>query len=117
MQRGNKAWELLDEGMLRAIDRLRGRFGRMVVNDWHRGGEREWSGIRLPGSPFYSQYSQHTYGRAFDMICLDADVDEVRGYILAHPNEYPEIRGVELGTSWLHVDGRNFDGIKTFRRK
>jgi hypothetical protein len=114
IQRGEKAWELLDEKMLRTLDRLRDHFGRMKINDWVWSGERQWSGLRTPDSPFYSPYSQHTFGRAFDILFLDAETDEVRGYILEHPGEFPEIGGVELGVSWLHIDGRNHAGIKTF---
>lgn len=117
LQRSENAWELLDEQLLRAIDRLRDRFGRMKINDWKWGGERQWSGLRTPESPFYSLYSQHTYGQAFDILPLDAEVDEVRGYILEHPEEFPEIGGIELGVNWLHVDGRNYSGIKTFEAK
>lgn len=114
MERGQKAWELLDESMLIAIDRLRERFGRMKINDWHRGGIRQWSGLRTANSPYYKPYSQHTFGRAFDIIPLDANVDEVRRYILEHPGEFPEIHGIELAVSWLHVDGRNYNGILIF---
>lgn len=112
--RGDRAWQLLDAGMLAVLDRLRERFGPMIVNNWHRSGEREWSGLRTPGSPYYSPYSQHSFGRAFDVLFLRADVETVRQHILANPELYPEIGGVELDVSWLHIDGRNVDGILRF---
>ena len=61
---GEKAWELLDERLLITLDRLRRRYGPMTVNNYYWGKEREWSGLRTKDSPFYSRYSQHTFGRA-----------------------------------------------------
>ena len=113
--RGILAWELLDAGMLRVLDRLRDKFGPMTINNWKWGGSREWSGLRIPISPYYSQYSQHSFGRAFDIVFQDVDVNTVREYILNNQYEFPEIGGVELETSWLHIDGRNYEGIKTFK--
>jgi hypothetical protein len=114
--RGYKAWMLLDKGLLMAIDRLRERFGPMIINNWKFGGERKWSGLRNPDCPDYSQYSQHTFGRAFDILFTETSVDDVRRYILNHEDEFPEIGGVELNTSWLHIDGRNAEGIRTFTK-
>jgi hypothetical protein len=113
-KRGYKSWELMDQKMLIVIDRLRDMFGPMIINNWHIGGERKWSGLRTPDSPYYSPYSQHTFGRAFDIIFTEAGIDDVRRYILNHESEFPEIGGVELDTSWLHIDGRNANGIRTF---
>lgn len=112
--RSQKAWELLDTNMLKVIDRLRDKFGSMTINSWRWGGDREWSGLRTPDSPYFSLYSQHSFGRAFDIIFNDITVEEVREYILDNPEEFPEIGGVELDTSWLHIDGRNYTGIKRF---
>jgi len=113
--RGLNSWELLDTGMLKVLDRLRKRFGKMTINNWKWGGDRNWSGLRTSDSPYFSKYSQHSFGRAFDCLFHDVTVDEVREYILTHPEEFPEIGGVELGTSWLHIDGRNYKGIKVFK--
>jgi len=113
-ERGEAAWELLDDRALKTLDAIREQFGITIVNNWHKGGNRMWSGLRTPDSPWYSPYSQHTLGRAFDCVFNDISAEYVRCYILSHKDEFKYIRGVELGTSWLHFDVRNSQAIKTF---
>lgn len=113
-KRGEAAWELLDENILRMLDIVREKFCPLVVNNWHIGGEREWSGLRTSESPYYSPYSQHSFGRAFDCIPVGRTVDDLREYILSHDEEFPHIGGIEIGVDWLHIDGRNYNGIKKF---
>ena len=115
--RGYKAWELIDVRLLMTLDRLRNRFGSMKINDWKWGGNREWSGLRTPNSPYYSPYSQHTFGRAADILFADITAEEVRQEILADPDNssFDLIYSMELATSWLHIDVRNATRIKTFK--
>ena len=119
-KRGDRAWELLDERLLFTLDGLRGRYGRMTVNNWHWGGDRMWSGIRTPGSPFYNESSQHSLsrGRAADIIFSEISAEDVRADILAHQNEPPFdlIMAMETGVPWLHIDVRNCDRIKLFKQ-
>lgn len=112
--RGDLAWELLDSRMLGALDLLRDRFGKITVNNWVWGGDREWSGLRTPDSPFYSPYSQHTFGRAADCLFASVSADEVRSEIISSPHLFPRIMSVELDVSWLHFDVRNCQRIKTY---
>ena len=114
--RGQKAWELFDYRALITLDRLRERYGRMTVNNWKWGGDRCWSGLRNPTSPWFSQFSQHTFGRAFDIIFEGVTAEQVRQDILANPNDpcFEFIGSIELGTSWLHFDVRNCSRIKTY---
>ncbi len=114
--RGDKAWELLDERLLRTLDRLRKRFGPTIVNNWHSGGPREWSGLRTADSPYYSRFSQHSFGRAADCLFVNEDAETVRQEILAAPDDpdFALIGSLELGVSWLHFDVRNCQRIKTY---
>jgi len=114
--RGDAGWQLLDERLLRAIDALRDRYGPMTVNDWYWGGEREWSGLRTPDSPYYSPTSQHTYGRATDNLFANYTAEQVRAEILEHPDEpaHKRINSLELDVSWLHIDVRNCNRIMTY---
>lgn len=112
--RKEKSWELLDVRALRSLDTLRGAFGRTVVNNWHIGGSRKWSGLRTAGCPQFSEYSQHTFGRAFDCIFMDTDSDTVRNVVLLHKNEFPEITALETNVDWFHFDVRNCSAIKLF---
>lgn len=114
-ERGQKGWELLDDRALRTLDALRDRFGVITINNYEWGGERKWSGLRTPESPYYSPYSQHTFGRAFDCVFHEITAEEVRQTILKDKNAFPEITAIELDVSWLHCDFRNTTKIKVFR--
>lgn len=114
--RGEKAWSLLDTRALEMLDKIREYAGPLVVNTWYWDGGRNWSGLRTPVSPYYSPYSQHTYGRAFDCIASQKPTQELREHILNNPQDFPYIRGIELDVSWLHFDvgNRPGEGIVTF---
>jgi len=114
--RGDKAWELLDERMLQTIDAIRDHFGvSCTINNWKWGGNRQWSGLRTVESPYYSPYSQHSFGRAFDILVGNLDAEEVREEIIKFRKEkFPFISGMELCVSWLHVDCRNHAPLKVF---
>lgn len=111
--RGEKAWELLDRSMLIGMDEMRTEHGRIVVNNWHRGGNREWCGLRTYGCPHYSKYSQHPLGKATDSLFLDTTVSIVRDDIIEHPGKFG-VCAVELDVTWLHSDWRNCEPLKTF---
>jgi len=112
--RGDKAWELLDKNALITLDLIRDAFGATTVNNWHIGGERNWSGLRTSDSPYYSPYSQHSFGRAFDCIFSSKTAQQVRQAILNNRDEFPLLTAMELDTNWLHFDCRNTYRIKTF---
>ena len=114
--RGEKAWELLDDRLLITLDRLRERYGPMTVNNWYWDKEREWSGLRTKESPFYSPYSQHTFGRAADCLFSKTSAEQVRQEILSMTTDpaFEWIGSVELGVSWLHFDVSNCDRIKAY---
>ena len=113
---GHRAWGLMDERILVTIDKLQERYGTTTINNYEWGGKRVASGLRTPTSPYYSPTSQHSFGRAVDCLFRDIEVEEVRQDILMHADKYPHIHGIELGTSWLHIDCRNAQGIKTFSK-
>lgn len=115
--KGERAWETIDSRLVATIDAIKDRFpkGTMTINNWFWHGDREWSGLRTSDSPYYSWTSQHTFGRAIDAVFSAYDTEEVRQYIIDNPDEFPYVKGIELGTSWLHVDVRNCDIIKKFK--
>ncbi len=75
----------------------------MTINNWHTGGNREWSGIRTPDSPYYSKYSGHSWGMAFDAVG-DWDAGMVRKAITSGQLKLSYPVRLESGVSWLHVD-------------
>jgi len=116
-KRGEKAWMLLDNRVLMTLDLLRERYGQMTVNNWKWGGDRSWSGLRTSDSPWFSTYSQHSFGRAADCLFKETTAEQVRQDILASPDDptFQFINSIELGVSWLHFDVRNCDRILAFK--
>ena len=117
--RGEKAWSLIDDRLIMLIDELRDTFGRATINNYYYGGKREWSGLRTPESSYFSPYSQHTFGRAADIIFNDISAEDVRECIIDKPDKFlaicPSIT-LEDDVSWLHIDVRNeSDGIHLFK--
>lgn len=124
--RGYSSWKILDERILISIDQIRKKFGRMICNTWHSKklqalfGEdapdhlkiRTLSGLRPTDTGFGADYSDHKFGRAIDLLCWDTPVEEVRAYILSHPDEFPYITCVEANTGWLHISCRNTTRIE-----
>lgn len=96
---------LLDRRLIHADQMLRDRFGPVTINNWWYGGERNWSGIRTPDSPYYSKTSQHSCGRASDKIFNYAYASEVREYIKGMYQELG-ITCIEENVSWTHSDVR-----------
>lgn len=119
-ERGESAWELLDDRLLMQLDALRRNFGPITLNDWHLGGTRQWQVLRTPDSPDYTPYSQHTFGRAADCkLQLPHTARDVRRLIRAdrHNPIFRYVKAIELNVSWLHIDVRNCDRIKCFNPK
>lgn len=113
---GEKSWRYVDVRLIETIDKLKDKFndGTMTINNYFWGGSREWSGIRTPDSPNYSYGSQHSFANAFDIVFSNYTADEVRNYIIENPDEFPYVKGLELETSWVHLDIRNEDSLVTF---
>ncbi|WP_373069814.1 hypothetical protein [Sulfurimonas sp.] len=113
---GEKAWRYVDVRLIESIDKLKEHFnlGTMTINNYYWNGNREWSGIRTPDSPHYSYGSQHSFANALDIVFSDYTAEEVRNYILDNLKDFPHIKGMELGVSWLHIDVRNEDQIVLF---
>jgi hypothetical protein len=102
----------LDIRLLTLIDALRVKYGSATINNWASGGDRLWSGLRTPESPDYSPYSQHTFGRAVDMLFSKVKASKIRrdfkeglwdDWLVEHNIQVT----FEDGVSWLHVDVRN----------
>jgi hypothetical protein len=110
----NFGWYLFDQRILMAADLLRGQYGPMLCNTWATGGEFGYRGYRPPTARVGSVYSQHRFGRALDLWPLEVSSDEIRRDIklqMANASQY--ITGIEDGVSWLHIDCRNWDKVKS----
>ena len=114
-ERGDKAWELLDDRGLITLDCLHDAYGTMTVNNWMWGGSRQWSGFRTELSPYGTIYSQHRFGGAYDPLFKYVTAEKVRQDVLNNPDWFPLITSVELDVSWFHFDTRNCDRIKVYK--
>lgn len=114
----HKLWWALDDRILKAIDILREEIGvSITINNWHWGKDRQWSGLRVPSSPYYSQWSQHSFGRAVDMLFTGINATDARKKIKALIDSgkldsvalsftfEEKMKGKEI--SWVHMDLRN----------
>jgi hypothetical protein len=110
--RGEKAWELMDDRILRGADWLREKFGPCVINGKFGGKGFTESGLRDPFTTTGAKFSQHKFGRALDLKFLKVSVTEVYDYIIRNPGEarangittVEDIRDTK--GQWLHVDCR-----------
>lgn len=101
---------MLDEKLVKIDQKLRDRFGSATINNWITGGDRNWSGVRTTDSPYYSFFSQHSWGRASDKIFSDANADEVRKDIKENYEKIYKPLGltcIEDKVNWIHSDCRN----------
>lgn len=119
--RGDKSYQCIDERLLKLTDRLRDLFEcSLTINNYNWGGNRQWSGLRTSDSPYYSPASQHTFGRALDIIVKDYTADEARSMVKQWfaEGKFSDIVDsitLEEGVGWLHIDIRNnAKGVNTF---
>lgn len=117
--RGRALFMAFDARALLTLDRLRERYGPLVVNDWLWGGEFRLSGLRPLGSGVGAALSQHVFGRAFDCKFRQAAAPEVRAELLAGrlrgPGQvFEHVTRVEdfPGMGWFHFDTGNHDAAR-----
>ena len=114
--RGDTLFMAFDARALGTLDRLRQRYGPLVVNDWLWGGEFRLSGLRPLHSGVGAALSQHVFGRAFDCKFRQASPAEVRAEVragkLRGPGEaFEHVARIEdfPGMGWFHFDTGNHD--------
>ena len=113
-ERGERAWQLMDHRLIVNLDALRSQLKvPLTCNNWHLGGNRTQSGLRIVGQPHYRPYSQHSFGRAVDLVC-EIPAEEIRRrikekiIILPHPATFENTGG------WLHMDVRNMSNAHNY---
>jgi len=104
---GDDAWNLLDEKALRALESIREKFGPIIVNNWHAGGQYKESGLREQDTRTGAPKSAHKRGMAFDCKSSKYTPAQMCAYVMANPDEFPYVRRIENPDdtrTWLHVD-------------
>lgn len=138
-RRKQKAWQLMDVGILMDYDQIRKDHGRIICNTWHSeklqrvlkkwceaNGFDHWDVVRYYSGrrtmeyygswdEYDASFSQHKDGKAIDGIPLDTPVQTVRQAIIDNPERYPNITFLEMGVPWLHGDGRNCNQLMKYR--
>lgn len=106
---GDKLWLMFDDRILWTYDKLRKRYGKIIINDWLWEGHNQYRGWRPFDCPVGAKLSQHKFGRAGDGIFEKFTAEEIRQDILKHQNDYDfqYISVIEGNVSWLHCDCRN----------
>jgi len=118
---GERSFMFIDDRLLRLIDGLRIKFGAATINNYDYGGNRKYSGLRTPDSDHYNPTSQHSFGRAVDIIFSKVSAKYIREQIKKDPNYWLSAAGCESITleddvSWLHIDIRNSGkGVNSFK--
>ena len=98
---------LWDKRILITADRIRKRYGPILINTYCFGGNHQYRGWREFDCPVGADYSQHKFGRALDMEPVKVTVEEIREDIRKGGRSDPVfqlIGRVENRTSWLHID-------------
>jgi hypothetical protein len=85
------------------------------INTWVFGGNRNYSGLRVKGEPYYSEYSMHSFGCASDKIFKFKDNDaplttsDVYSFIRLNEAKYYDMgirrmEDIKDARTWIHWD-------------
>ena len=100
---------LLKPNLLQLIDEVREILGvPCSINNYAKGGTRQWCGLRTEACKQGTPRSQHRIGNAADLHPVGLTADEARAKLKAAVAEgkLKNLGGVEEGVSWVHVDAR-----------
>lgn len=103
-------WFLFNQKALISLDGIRNYFKKpVIVNNWYWNGKFQYRGFRTRECPEWSQYSQHSFGNAFDLDVEGMSADEVRQVIIENKEDshFELITCLEVNISWVHFDCRN----------
>ena len=115
----NSIW-FIDKRIVDIAQFFRDRYGLPItINDWHRGGARELSGLRYFDTSVGAGMSQHKFGRAVDMKWLTSVMymEDIREDIKANQAAFLSqgLTTIESGTdTWIHADCR-WTGLKRIK--
>jgi len=96
---------VIDRPLVDALDLIREHFGSpVIINSGWRSSDKN---IDVGGK----KYSFHLLGKAADIVVKNADPREV----VAFAKTIPQIKGIGLASTWVHVDSRNAKDVVVWR--
>ena len=106
---GDFSQRFLDEETVKLVQLFRERYGSTTVNNWYQGGNLQFRGFRPPNCSVGGSYSQHKFGRGFDLNCAKATPDEIREDIMSNEELFlnmglTRIEDGAFAPTWLHID-------------
>ena len=106
---GDFSQRFLDEETVKLVQLFRERYGSTTVNNWYQGGNLQFRGFRPPNCSVGGSYSQHKFGRGFDLNCVKATPDEIREDIMSNEELFlnmglTRIEDGAFAPTWLHID-------------
>lgn len=108
---GYDDFSVMDEKLLKLADDVR---ALLDVPCYINGGGRQYCGWRPNDCPIGAKASYHKLGKAVDLHPDGMSAEDARTLVRKAVAEglLPELGGVELGVSWLHLDVRPRAGNK-----
>jgi hypothetical protein len=106
-----KAEKFLDRRIVEGLQAIRNYIDQPItVNNWAVGGKRKFNGLRPMNSAVGAKYSQHKFGRAFDLVVPGRTPEEIHDVI-----KQMEARFITTGRitrlenfshtpTWTHID-------------
>lgn len=117
---GDACWSLFDPYLLSTMDRIRERYGVVIIsNNWKLNGPYKFRGFRPSDCKEGAELSSHRRGTACDFDVYGKTAEEVRRDILDNKEhiDFMFINRIELGVSWVHIDVINVPTrIQTFSK-
>lgn len=122
-RRGKNAAYILNPLVLVTLQQLRNKFGTIIANSPSKGMTQRtvrtlqffinqekpkggnWK--ERAHELYAASDSMHKYGGAMDLNFANHSSEEVRQYLIAHPDEFPFVHFLETDISWFHFDVRN----------
>lgn len=109
---GSSSIWFLDHRIVDVVQYIRDQLNKkVVINDWHTGGEHKESGLRSFDTPTGGKMSQHKFGRAADIKVEGMYPFQVLQFIKDH---WAQLHALGLTTieditktpTWNHLDTR-----------
>lgn len=113
---GSSSRWFVDQEAVKALQWVRDKVKAPVfVNNWPLGGDNTLRGYRPPTTEVGAFYSQHKFGRAFDISSGAIDAEELYEMIRENEQEalsmgITTLEDISYTESWVHFDVRDTGG-------